>query len=218
MFATLALLLACMTAAFESASNTTLNDDMIVRFRDVPLRSGNYPQGAVVAHSIYIRRQDIISYTIPVPSDIFTKIPGLMLAVHHAHPIVYRLEFQGSCQLNAAAINGFVRFLIDGRVLVSNYLLPNNARRHWLAPELGTSLDEFDHHAGGMIMSAGSPGIAMSCPKSDLIYMPAGTHVVEVAARTRYNGGIIVWGGELSVQLTQYDAAVNLELSHPIIR
>lgn len=171
----------------ESALNTTLKDNMIVQFRDVPLRRGNFPQGALVAHSIYIRRQDIISYTIPAPSDIFTKIPGLMLAIHHAHPTVYRLEFQGSCQLNAAAINGFVRFLIDGRLLVSNYLLPKNAQRRLVAPGLSRELNEFDHRAGEMIMSAGSPGIAMSCPKSDLIYMPAGTHVVEVAARTRYN-------------------------------
>ena len=192
MFATLALLLVCMTAAYESVLNTTLKDDLIVQFRDVPLRSRNYPQGAVVAHSIYFRRQDIISYTIPAPSDIFTKIPGLMFAIRHTHPTVYRLEFQGSCQLNAVAINGFVRFLIDGRLLVSNYLLPNNAQRHLVAPELGRDLNEFDHRAGGMIRSAGSPGIAMSCPKSDLIYMPAGTHVVEVAARTRYNGGITV--------------------------
>ena len=218
MFATLSLLLVCMTAAYESAFNTTLKDDMIVQFQDVPLRSGNYPQGAVVAHSIYIRRQNMISHTIAAPSDIFTTIPGLMFAIHHAHPIVYRLEFQGTCKLSATGSNGFVRFLIDGRVLVSNYLLPNTAQRHSVAPELGKDLNEFDYRAGGMIYNSESLGIAMSCPKSDLIYMPAGTHVVEVAARARGNGGINVYGGELSVQLTQYDSAVNLELSHPIVR
>ena len=121
------------------------------------------------------------------------------------------------CQLPQAHINGFVRFLIDGRILVSNYLLPNNARRHLLVPELGSNLDAMDHRAGGMIYSSGAPGIAMSCPKSDLIYMPAGTHVVEVGARTRYNGGLMVYGGELSVQLTQYHPEVNLALSHPIV-
>jgi hypothetical protein len=141
-----------------------------------------------------------------------------MFAIHHKHPTVYQLHFQGSCLLSSAYIHGFVRFLIDGRVLVSNYLLPNNDQRHLRAPELGADLNQFDYRAGGMSFSSGSPHIAMSCPKSDLIYMPAGTHVVEVGARTYGNGGITVYGGELSVQLTQYDSKMNLELSHPVIR
>jgi hypothetical protein len=218
MFPTLAVVLVCITTAYTSDLNTTYSGAVILKFQDAPLHRGNFPQGVVVAHSIYFRQQDTIFYTIPQPSNVFTKIPGLMFAISNAHPTVYRLQFQGSCQLTAAQINGFVRFLIDGRILVSNYLLPNNDRRHLVAPELGTDLHAFDHRGGGMIMSAGSPFIAMSCPKSDLVYMPAGTHVVEVAARTTHNGGIIVWGGELSVQLTQYDSTVNLELPHPVIR
>ncbi|CAF1166970.1 unnamed protein product [Adineta steineri] len=149
---------------------------------------------------------------------IFTKIPGLMFVIHHTEPLVYQLQFQGSCQLFTPNINGFIRFLIDGRVLVRNYLLPNTDNRHLLVPELGSGVDNLDHIGGGMLYSAQSVGIAMSCPKSDLIYMPAGTHVVEVAARTNINGPMVVWGGELSVQLTQYDPAVSLALSHPIVR
>jgi hypothetical protein len=211
-------LIVCITAAYASVLNTTHDHPLVVEFQDVSRHRDNYPQGVVVAHSIYFRSQDSIHYYIPQPSDVFTKIPGLMFAIHHKHPTVYQLHFQGSCLLSSAYIHGFVRFLIDGRVLVSNYLLPNNDQRHLRAPELGADLNQFDYRAGGMIYSGGSPGIAMSCPKSDLIYMPAGTHIVEFAARTRYHGGITVWGGEISVQLTQYDSKMNLGLSHPVIR
>ena len=87
--------------------------------------------------------------------------------------MLYRLQFQGSCVLSTRDNNGFVRFLIDGRVLISNYLVNNNDQRHLLAPELGSSVIEIDHRGGGMIYSGGGGAdVGMACSKSDIVYLP----------------------------------------------
>ena len=172
-----------------------------------------------MANSIYLRYQETFDYTIGVSSYVFSKIPGLTFAINHDRPMLYRLQFQGSCVLSTRDNNGFVRFLIDGRVLISNYLVNNNDQRHLLAPELGSSVIEIDHRGGGMIYSGGGGAdVGMACSKSDIVYMPQGTHIVEVAARMRDLGALHVLGGQLSIELTQYDSDVNLGLSHPVIR
>ncbi|CAF4185735.1 unnamed protein product, partial [Rotaria magnacalcarata] len=53
--------------------------------------------------------------------------------------------------------------------------------------------------------------------KWDDVYMREGTHLVEVAGRAG-SGVLRVIGGQLSVDLIQYDSTANIQLPFPIIR
>ena len=179
MFSPLLSLIFALTLTLVSSLNTTSNGVPIVQFPHIQPGTGNCPHSAIVAHSVYVRYQDPLSYTISVPSNVFTKIPGLTFAVHHKQPALYQLQFQGTCVLYKDNINSFVRFLIEDRALISNYLLPNNDERHLLAPELGPGdLNYIDHRGGSMIYSGSTKGVGAARPKSDIVYMPEGTHII----------------------------------------
>ncbi|CAF4236762.1 unnamed protein product, partial [Rotaria magnacalcarata] len=91
----------------------------------------------------------------------------------------------------------FLGFMIDNRILNSNRLLPNNnKRRQSVAADLGESIDAVDSRAGGPLINGPTGGYAFSCAKFDTVYLPRGTHVIEVAMRSTKPGTALI-GGEL---------------------
>ncbi|CAM4850209.1 unnamed protein product [Rotaria magnacalcarata] len=214
-FSTILLLFLSNTLA--SGSNITQYGTDVVEVRNIELKQRSYSYNLILDHSIHQRYQDSFDYFIGVPSEVFTKIPGLTFIVHHTKPMLYRLSFQALCTVSTRDSNGYLRFLIDDRVLISNYLLPNNDQRQKSAPELGDSVLQIDHRGGGVLYSGGSPGTGLACLKWDDVYMREGTHLVEVAGRAG-SGVLRVIGGQLSVDLIQYDSTANIQLPFPIIR
>ncbi|CAF1489247.1 unnamed protein product [Rotaria magnacalcarata] len=211
------ILLLFLSNTLASESNITQHGTDVVEVKNVELKQRSYSHNLILDHSIHQRYQDPLNYYIGVPSEVFTKIPGLTFTVHHTKPMLYRLSFQALCTVSARGSNGFLRFLIDGRVLISNYLLPNNDKRQTSAPELGDSVLNIDHRGGGVLYTGDSPGAGLACLKWDDVYMREGTHIVEVSGRTGF-GVLRVIGGQLSVDLIQYDSTANIQLPFPIIR
>ncbi|CAF2209539.1 unnamed protein product [Rotaria magnacalcarata] len=161
----------------------------------------------------YVRYQSL-PFVQRTVSNSFVKIPGLELAVYHAQPALYRIMFQGNCQ----GLPGYkyVQILIDGRVLIANYLLPNTDKRQAVASELGSSTHEIDSRDGGTHLVSTEGSMISSCPRFRSVYLPSGVHIVEVGVRIS-NSDLAMYDGQLQVELISYDTNVRLGLEHPKI-
>ena len=167
------------------------------------------------ATCFYTRYSEAILFEAASVSASYLKVSGLSLALHHDQSMLYRIEFQGSCQSGTEAYN-FVHILIDGRVLIENELLPNNDRRQLVAPHLGTSIDEVDRRSAGVHMGRSVPFVA-SCPRSRKVLLPNGTHSIDVGIRVTSSSMNLI-GGQLEIELSTYDPTVHVGLSYPIKR
>ncbi|CAF2694171.1 unnamed protein product [Rotaria sp. Silwood2] len=195
--------------SITSATNTTGSA--------VQISNSVFTSDLLQGYHVFRKYQETTTFELSSSSDVFVKIPGLTFATHHSQPMVYQLQFHGTCQQYSSATHSFIRFLIDNRVLISNYLLPNNDQRQALAPELGISNFYVDYRGGSMSYGALTT-VAMPCPKSDLILLKGGTHIIEVAARFVTNGKLYIFGGELTVQMMQYQVGTRITIPSPIIR
>ena len=92
-------------------------------FTVVPQRSGLMNN---LVPYFYVVYQSLNGFTQNTAMAAFVIVPGLELALHHAQPILYRIMFQGGCQGSSGT--KYVQILIDGRVRISNFLLPNTGQ------------------------------------------------------------------------------------------
>ncbi|CAF1464736.1 unnamed protein product [Rotaria magnacalcarata] len=181
----------------------------------VPIGRSAQIHNVIRTQTFHTRYQEPEQFTLNSDDTIFVKVPGLMFVVSHEQPTVYELRFRGSCRMWNSWYQLFLGFMIDNRILNSNRLLPNNnKRRQSVAADLGESIDAIDSRAGGPLINGPTGGYAFSCAKFDTVYLPRGTHVIEVAMRSTKPGTAVI-GGELHVKLTQYDPNADINLSFP---
>lgn len=151
------------------------------------------------------------------PSNTYLRVPGLSFTVYHAQPAVYELKFQATCGGLKTWTCSFRHFMVDGRILISNYLLPNNDQRPVVAPELGTNIHVIDSRDGGVFANGGlDTYFYSSCDISDIIHLSPGIHAIDVVVRTQHMLRVV--GGVFSVKLTQYSTAADINLSTPTIK
>jgi hypothetical protein len=168
--------------------------------------------GLIQAQHFYSKYQSMFGFILKSPSSTFIKIPGLTFAFSHTTPLLYKIRFQGSCETGPVShVWSFLRIMIDDKILVSNRLLPNNDQRALAMPSLGANLIDIDSRGGISIFSTAA-WLFTPCAKSDNVYLPAGTHSIDVVVRTGQQ--VHVFGGELNVELMQYnsDSSINLPI------
>ena len=62
--------------------------------------------------------------------------------------------------------------------------------------------------------SSDSSGNYYTCSKYEIVYLPAGLHVIETVARTDHPA-LLIHAGVLTVELTQYEDGPNIQLRFP---
>jgi hypothetical protein len=85
----------------------------------------------------------------------YSKINDLQFTFSHSTPLLYELQFQGSCSSLIKNYQSFIRFTYD------NHSFTNDL-------ELSSPIE----------------GIVTSCSKFGRIYFPAGSHTVDVEIKT----------------------------------
>ncbi|CAF3837987.1 unnamed protein product [Rotaria sp. Silwood1] len=166
----------------------------------------------------YKRYQDPDMFEIGSSTATFVKIPGLSVAVHHTVPMIYKIRVQISSQLEKTAAHSLIRFLINDQVLISDQLLPNNDNRLKSGTVWDTNIIALDFRGGSLFYSGGgATWLVVPYFKSELVLMPAGTHLIEVGARTE-DPLLRIWGGELLVEVTEYDPDLYVGLAYPNVR
>lgn len=145
----------------------------------------------------------------------FIKIPGLSLVFHHSRPRLYKIRFQGHVHTPAAASFNLVRVMVDNYLLIGNKLYPNTEHRFqmkrpsWRNDQWG--LDWL----GGVFAWSGVTANTFPCSKADTVYLPGGTHSIDVVART--SNVLQTEGLELAVELIELPegSKTNLPLLYP---
>ena len=85
----------------------------------------------------------------------YSKINDLQFTFNHPTPLLYELQFQGSCSSLIRNYQSLIRFKYDNRSFTNNL-------------ELSSPIE----------------GIVTSCSKFDRTYFPAGSHTVDVEIQT----------------------------------
>ena len=104
--------------------------------------------------------------------------------------------------------DSWARIMIDDQILVSNRLLPNTKDRQAAEPTLGSSNREVDWRGGAFIYGTGF--VTFPCVKLETVYIPGGTHSVDVGVRTA--GSLGVHGGELFVEVVELNGGAQTNL------
>ncbi|CAF5050927.1 unnamed protein product [Rotaria sp. Silwood1] len=105
--------------------------------------------------------------------------------------------------------------MIDDYLLYVNKFLPNTNNRYQYLPGYGSN--DGGDYVGGFYWHANSPTVIM-CSFSDIIYLNAGLHVIDVGVRggLRPNAGAFptyVHGGTLTIELVEYAHQANIGMS-----
>ena len=192
------------------------NGDPILPQNTIQIPSNRVYNNFIRSQSYYVKQQQPRVYDLHGPSETFVKLPGLTMPFYHTEPLLYKIKFEGKCYSpHAKAIWLYLRLMIDDHLLYVNKFLPNTANRYQYMEGYGTN-DGTDY-IGGFYWYATSPTIAM-CSFSDMIYLNAGPHVIDVGVR----GGIYpsdgayptrVKFGTLTVELVEYDYQANIGMS-----
>ena len=104
--------------------------------------------------------------------------------------------------------------MINDKILIGNKLLPNNDRRHIFASEFGNNIHEVDSYGASLIHSSATSWHFYSCPKSEIVYLPPGLHIIEVVARTA-SQLVQITNGMLEIELIKYQPYSNINLQFP---
>ncbi|CAF1153102.1 unnamed protein product [Rotaria magnacalcarata] len=188
------------------ASNTTT-----IKIIEVPTIQSKSSFGNSRAAStihFYRRSQESWQFDASSASQVFSKVSDLSLGVHHTVPMIYKIHFQGSCLHSVVAGRGLIRILVDNNVLNLNRLMPNTDRRATLASQMGLTLEQLDAQGGSFFYSGLTTWVCASCAKTDVVLLSPGTHIIDVGLRTD-NPIARIHGGELVVEMTEYDPRVH---------
>lgn len=154
----------------------------------------------ILMQSFYKKFQSGILH-LAAPSLIYMKVPGLTFAFHHKTSLVYRLSFEAECRVSEYGSVFQLEFMYDDSLLRNgNQLVPNNGfdpsynvPTHWHPPR-GNAYHEI-------------------CFRSDLVYMPSGTHVIDVGFRLLnvpfQNAAVWVQKAKLTIELIQYHPTID---------
>lgn len=208
------ILLFFLCVSTTASSNSTYNGLEIIRIPSNQKRSSNGQCNCLPSRFLYRRYQDPIKFEVTQVIDSFIKIPGLMMAVHHSDPMIFQIRYQGASYIANGYAFSITTILIDNRVLTANQLFPNNNRRHELASKIGGN--EADYRGGKYWHSGGTSGLSLSSSRTELVLLPAGVHVIEVGVRA-INTQLHLWGGELIVEVTEYDSRQYSSFTFPTV-
>ncbi|CAF2030074.1 unnamed protein product [Rotaria magnacalcarata] len=195
------------------ASNTTT-----IKIIEVPTIQSKVVGNSRAASTIhfYRRSQGSWYFDASSASQVFSKVPDLSLGVHHTVAMIYKIHFQGSCLHTAVTSHGFIRILVDNNVLNLNRLMPNTDRRATLASQIGLNLEVLDLQGGSMFYSGFTTLVCVSCAKTDVVLLSPGTHIIDVGLRTD-NPIARIHGGELVVEMTEYDPSVHFGFQYATV-
>jgi hypothetical protein len=174
-----------------------------------PTIRSSYTPGLIQMQKFFSKYQSTHSFSLNTVSNTFVKVPGLTFVFSHPTPLLYRIYFQGSCQTSSVGYFSYLKIMIDEKILVSKKLLPNNDQRLLVEPSWGNNLEKIDSRGGCLIRGA-TPWDFVPCTKSDIAYLPAGIHSIDVVLRTELF--IAVYGGELNIELIEYETGSNISL------
>lgn len=211
LFCSVLLLIAIQDATSYNSANSSYQV-----FEIPPIRSDHrsLTNKQISRRYFYRAYQDPEYFELKFDSVVFTKVPNLMLAINHNVSMLYSIRLQTLLSVMTPGAHSMLRFLVDGRVLTSNKLLPNNERRLRDQNLRGTSVCNLDLRGGAGSCSGTSAGSATSFFKSELFILPAGTHTVEVGVRTE-SPDLHLHAGELYAELTEYDPDLHIGLEYP---
>lgn len=184
--------------------NTALANDTIhyVNTKTIEGSSSNY-----YPPKYYMKVQNPWSFHLVASSQpVFVQTPGLSLSFYHPMPMLYEISFHGNCRIDYPSTCLQLHLRVDGQLILGNYLSSDMTS---------------DHRSGGayMISNEQTHGSTFQCSKTDWIYLSAGIHVIDVAAKT--SGAGAIEAGILRVKLIQFDDGTNINLpimTPPIVR
>ncbi len=151
----------------------------------------------------YMKMQSTCCFELKGSSTyIFTQIPGLVLLFYHQTPTLYEISFHGHCRIDSPMTDVFLRLRVDGHLIIANYL--------------SSDMKNEDAADGSYMSSYTQPQLSwFQCSKTDLIYLSAGVHSIDLVAKTTNTARI--HGGVLKTKLTPFDhgSDINMPLITP---
>ncbi|CAF2996672.1 unnamed protein product [Rotaria socialis] len=213
----------CLTTLFpvltSVTTSTIASNTTTIKIIEVPaIQSKSSSRNFRAAQPVHFYRRSQASWSFDASSasQVFSKVSDLSLGVHHTVPMIYKIHFQGSCLLNVINGRGFIRILIDNNVLNLNRLMPNTDRRATLASQMGLNLGQVDAQGGSFFHSGSATWVCASCAKTDVVLLSPGTHIIDVGLRTD-NPTARIHGGELVVEMTEYDPSVHFGFQYATV-
>jgi hypothetical protein len=143
-------------------------------------------------------------FKITTQSNVFLKVPGVTLVLHHTYPMLYELNFEAVCRVNESGIVFQLDFLYNDHTLLENKFYKNDGSGYGSGRDWWFSPTPYANH--------------FICSRSETVYLAAGTHVIDVGARISYYRPLQIWNGQLTVKLTQYDSTQNTVGNLPMLR
>jgi hypothetical protein len=189
----------------QSTSNITQEKNSIIYLDTRGARQLSFN----AAPQFFFAYQIIPAFILNTASTTFVKVPGLSLVFYNARPRLFRISIQGHMYMSTPHCVSLMKVMIDEHILIWNKLLPNNDLRYGMAPAPGFDAWAIDRQ-GGIISYTTSPGMAVSGFKRENVYLPAGTHSIDVVVRTCQS--VKVEGSELSVEVNDIPEGANINL------
>ena len=165
------------------------------------------------SESYHSKQQQPRVYTLQGSSETFVKLPGTTLAFHHTEPLLYKVRFEGKCySQHAQNIWLYLHLMVDDYLLYVDKFLPNTDDRY--KHIAGYSTNDLVDYIGGFHWHASSSTLN-TCVFSDIVYLTAGLHVMDVGVRGGLNAQrgafpTYVQNGVLTVELIQYDRSADI--------
>ncbi len=183
----------------------------------IQIPSNRLPSNFIHSQRYYVKQQQPAVYTIHGHSETFVKLPGLTMPFYHTEPLLYKIRFEGKCYSPhySEGVWLYLHLMIDDYLLYVNKFLPNTANRYQYLP--GCGLNDCGDYIGGFYWHTISGSVTM-CSFSDIIYLNAGLHVIDVGVRGGFNptSGAFptyIHGGILTIELVEYDRQANIGIS-----
>lgn len=167
------------------------------------------------APQFFFAYQSADRFSLNTVSSNFIKIPGLSLVFYHAKPRLYKIRLQGHLYTVSLDTRTLMRFMIDDHILSSNKLYPNTEQRLNMQLPVGSyNLETLDWREGIFAFTESSRA-TMPCSKTEIVYLPAGVHSIDVVSRTTI--AMQAEGFELSVEVIELmeGSTTNLPLLYP---
>ncbi|CAF2374327.1 unnamed protein product [Rotaria sp. Silwood2] len=165
------------------------------------------------SYSYHVTQQRPRIYEIQGHTEAFVKVPGLTIPFHHTVPLLYKIQFEGSCYSGQSAWL-YLRFMIDDYLLYVDKFVPNTNDRYQLFPE-DTENNGIDY-IGGFYWYTNAVAVT-TCAFSSIVNLNPGVHVIDVGARGGYrnhsNFPVKVIGGILRVELINFKSQTNIGMT-----
>jgi hypothetical protein len=189
----------------QSKSNVTQEKNSIIYLGAPGARQSPFNP----APQFFFAYQTDARFFLNTASTAFVKVPGLSLVFYIDRPRLFRISIQGQMYTSALNSGSLIKVMINEHILISNKLLPNNDQRFGVASAPGNDLWSKDWQ-GGILLHSTASYVTVSGFKRESVYLPAGTHSINVVVRTWKS--VQVEGFELSVEINDIPEGANTNL------